>query len=222
MQPFIDKVRRLVAGAEEETKWSDEALAEVRFVLANGLHCLGEERGDKRLLEEAVTVYREVLVVLVRELYPQQRAGTQNSLGTALTLLGEHESSAVRLEEAVVAFREALTEQARERERSPIEWAMTQNNLGNVLTMLGWREPTTDRLKEAVTAYREALKEFTQQRAPLEWAMTQTQLAHSLTSLGRRAAIARAAPPAPNSTSALPAGSTTLRGAVRKPCPSVF
>jgi len=35
-------------------------------------------------------------------------------------------------------------------------------------------------------------------------------------------AIARAAPPAPNSTTRRPAGSITVRSAVRKPWPSVF
>jgi hypothetical protein len=35
-------------------------------------------------------------------------------------------------------------------------------------------------------------------------------------------AIARAAPPAPNSTNTFPAGSAIVRRAVRNPCPSVF
>ena len=35
-------------------------------------------------------------------------------------------------------------------------------------------------------------------------------------------AIARAAPPAPNSTSEVPAGSTTVRSPLTNPCPSVF
>jgi hypothetical protein len=35
-------------------------------------------------------------------------------------------------------------------------------------------------------------------------------------------AIARAAPPAPRTTSDRPAGSATVRSDVRKPCPSVF
>jgi hypothetical protein len=35
-------------------------------------------------------------------------------------------------------------------------------------------------------------------------------------------AIARGAPPAPNSTSDVPAGSTTVRSALTNPCPSVF
>jgi tetratricopeptide (TPR) repeat protein len=100
---------------------------------------LGErEAGTARLLEEAVTAYRDALLEYTRERVPLQWATTQNNLGNALKTLGARESGTARLEEAVSAYRDALLE--RTRDRVPLQWAMTQNNLKIVLRLLEERQ----------------------------------------------------------------------------------
>jgi tetratricopeptide (TPR) repeat protein len=144
----------------------------------------GEKLGDSALLEEAITLCNEALILVPRSRFPLEWAGSLHNLGLALQMLGERQSGTARLEEAVAAYREALQESTRE--RVPFSWAATQNNLGNALRLLGERENGTARLKEAVSALREALKERTRDRAPLEWASTQMNLGGALQRLGAR------------------------------------
>ena len=151
---------------------------------AGALRKYGDEKGDNTVLEQAIGLYRTILVEVSREKSPQTWAKAQNNLGNALRMLGERESGTALLEEAVIACREALKEYRRE--QVPLEWAMTQNNLGNALGRLGAREGGTERLEQAVTAYREALKESTRERVPLQWAATQNNLGNALETLGER------------------------------------
>jgi hypothetical protein len=113
-----------------------------------------------------------------RERVPLDWAGTQVSLGNALSTLGGRESGTARLEEAVVAYHAALEELTRE--RVPLQWAANQVSLGNALWTLGARESGTARLEEAVAAYRAALEELTRERVPLQWAGTQVILGSDL------------------------------------------
>jgi tetratricopeptide (TPR) repeat protein len=122
---------------------------------------LGKRESGTGRLEEAVSIYREVLKERKRKRAPLGWAATQNNLGVALQELGRRESGKRRLKDALSAYREALKE--RTRERGPLEWAATQNNLGIVLHTLGEQEGGTERLEEARAAiasardvYREA------------------------------------------------------------------
>jgi tetratricopeptide (TPR) repeat protein len=83
-----------------------------------------------RLLNEAVTAYRQALLVYTREQLPQLWAGTQNNLGNALQAQGakiEGQEGVRLLNEAVTAYRQALLVYTRE--QLPHLWATTQINL---------------------------------------------------------------------------------------------
>ena len=84
--------------------------------LGTALRELGRRSGDKeqgrKLLQEAVAVYRSALEVYTKADLPQDWARTQNNLGTALKELGKHsddkEEGDKLLREAVAAYRSAL------------------------------------------------------------------------------------------------------------------
>ncbi|MGB5834984.1 MAG: hypothetical protein WBG92_23780 [Thiohalocapsa sp.] len=141
-------------------------------------------------LAEAVTAYRQALVVRTRAELPQDWAMTQNNRGTALSEQGTRtggEAGRELLAEAVAAFRQALV--VRTRAELPQDWAMTQNNLGNALSEQGIRtggEVGQELLGEAVTAYRQALVVYTRAELPQDWAMTQNNLGTALSEQGTR------------------------------------
>jgi len=155
-----------------------------RLLAAGTLYDRGNEFGDNAALEDAIDLYRDVLVVHTRDRVPLDWAMTKMYLGNALLTLGARESGTDRLEEAVTAYRAALLEHTRD--RVALDWARTQMNLGVALWALGERESGTDRLEEAVTAYRAALRENTRDRVPLDWARTQMNLGLALEALGAR------------------------------------
>jgi len=81
-------------------------------------------------LDEAVTAYRQALLVFTREQRPQMWAMTKHNLGSALQEQGarSQEPDGKRLfGEAVSAYNEALLVWTRE--QRPQLWAMAQNNL---------------------------------------------------------------------------------------------
>jgi hypothetical protein len=63
----------------------------------------GDELGDSELLEEAIALCNEALILVPRRRFPLEWAATQNNLGNALRRLGERESGTARLEEAVTS-----------------------------------------------------------------------------------------------------------------------
>jgi tetratricopeptide (TPR) repeat protein len=184
LKPLIAQVRGLLDARPRPRGWTNESIAEVRFLFAGALYIYGQQTGRYEPVEEAVAAYREALTERTRERVPLDWARTQNNLGAALSTLGKRESGTGRLEQAVAAYREALKEYTRE--RVPLDWAATLNNLGVALSTLGERESGTARSEEAVGAYREALKERTRDRVPLDWAMTQSNLGNALSALGVR------------------------------------
>ena len=147
-------------------------------------YVLGEQKGERDWLEQAVEAYRAALEIWTRERVPLDWAATQNDLGYALWRLGGREQGTERLKEAVAAYRAAL--EIWTRERVPLDWAAVHNNLGTALSTLGARESGTARLEEAVASYQAALREFTRERAPLDWATTQNNLGTALLRIGER------------------------------------
>jgi tetratricopeptide (TPR) repeat protein len=175
---------RLVAPFDHYAEW--------QYILreAGELRDHGDEFGDNQALVRAIGLFGRALTLVPREHVPIDWAGTQMSLGNALSTLGEREGGTARLEEAVAAYRAALEE--RTRERVPLQWATTQMNLGTALQALGERESGTARLEEAVAAYRSALEERTRKRVPHWNEIAQRNLAIALAELGRRTAASGA------------------------------
>ncbi len=179
--PFLLPVFDMLARPTEDA-WSADAGARIARVGATALFRYAEQTSQSPLLEDAVTVYRDVLAAYPREHRPVEWATAQSRLAAVLAALGERSLDTERLEEAEAMFRAALTEP----HGAPLERATTQMRLGNVLTTLGtMKEPTSaTRLEEAVTAYRAALTDEARQHMSLSWAATQNNLGNALKALG--------------------------------------
>ena len=154
-----------------------------------GTRSAGEE--GRKLLRDAVAVFRSALEVYTRVDLPQDWAWTQNNLGTALRELGTRsgtDEGRKLLEDAVAAYRSAL--EVRTRVDLPQDWAWTENNLGAAFEALGARARAGDEgrklLQDAVTTYRSALEIRTKANLPLDWAWTQNNLGCALQELGVR------------------------------------
>jgi tetratricopeptide (TPR) repeat protein len=187
----INRWRALAASAE--ARGDEREAARLQNNLGNALSTQGERAGGPeglRLLDEAVTAYRDALTIRTRTDMPAQWAMTQNNLGTALAIQGQRTGGpeGLRLlDEAVMAFRDGLA--IRTRADMPAEWAATQNNLGGALRILGGRTSGPDSLRllnEAVTAYRDALTVYTHADLPADWARTQNNLGNALANQGER------------------------------------
>jgi tetratricopeptide (TPR) repeat protein len=103
-----------------------------------------------RLLDEAVTAYRQALLVFTREQRPQMWAMTKHNLGSALQEKATRSQGpdANRLfEEAVSAYQEALLIWTRE--QRPQQWAMAQNNLARAYFNLNEWTFTTGSIAES-------------------------------------------------------------------------
>jgi tetratricopeptide (TPR) repeat protein len=190
LRAAINRWHALTASAE--TRGDEREAARLRNNLGNALATQGERTGGPeglRLLDEAVTAYRDGLTVHTRADMPARWARTQNNLGTALQAQGERTGGpdGLRLlNEAVTAYRDALT--VRTRTDMPAEWASTQNNLGTALKIQGERTGGPEGLRlldEAVTAYRHALTVRTRADMPVQWAATQNNLGIALQTQGR-------------------------------------
>jgi len=191
LRATIDRLRTLAASAE--ARGDEPEAARLRNNLGNTLTTQGERTGGPdglRLLDEAVTAYREALTVRTRADMPADWAVTHQNLGTALQAQGDRTggTEGLRLlDEAVTAYRDALT--VRTRADMPVQWAMTQNNLGNALQTQGHRTGDAEGLRlldESITAYREALSVRTRADMPADWAMTQQNLGNALMRQGER------------------------------------
>jgi tetratricopeptide (TPR) repeat protein len=160
-----------------------------------GIRVAGPQLTDH--LNEAVRTYRNLLDETPRLTGPQDWAGTQNNLGTALSHLASRSAgprAATLLDEAIAAYRSALT--VFTREQLPQHWARTQDNLGTALSDLASRSAgprAATLLDEAIAAYRSALTVFTREQLPQDWAGTQDNLGTALRHFASRSAGPRAA-----------------------------
>lgn len=189
----INRLRALAALAE--ARGDDCEAARRRNNLGNALAIQGERTGGSeglRLLDEAVTAYRDALTILTRADMPADWAMTQNNLGNALNAQGQRTGGPegrCLLDEAITAYRHALT--VRTWADMPSDWAMTQNNLGTAIRAKGERTDGPESLRlldEAATAYRDALTVFIRVDLPTDWATTQQNLGNALMLQGERTA----------------------------------
>jgi tetratricopeptide (TPR) repeat protein len=184
IEPLIDRVKKFLKESPQDRDRRTLTRTRIKFILADFLGSLGALTGQTQLLEDSVTIYREVLQELSEEPKSLNRSATQNNLGNVLKALGERAPGTKRLEEALAAYNAALKE--RTREHDPVEWAKITGNIGTVLQGLGEREPGTKLLQEAVSLHRESLKELNRERVPKDWARAQIALGIALQSLGER------------------------------------
>ncbi|MET1110570.1 MAG: DUF4062 domain-containing protein, partial [Allosphingosinicella sp.] len=177
--------RALAASAE--ARGDEREATRLRNNVGNLLTTQGERTGGPdglRLLDEAVTTYRNALAIRTRADKPAAWAMTQNNLGNALAAQAERTGGleGLRLlDEAVKAYRDALA--VLTRADMPAHWARTQNNLGTALRVQAQRTDGPESLRllgEAVTAYSDALTVRTRADMPVAWATTQNNLGNAL------------------------------------------
>lgn len=177
------------------------------------------KRGVERL-DDAVTVYREVLKSIDRAHEPQRWAAAQVDLANALADIGDRqrvfqeytqrsvctpsnaglEESTATLTESASAYREAL-----KIETPPQDWAHSQYRLGCVSQLLGRNTGDAARYAEAEAAFRLALTVYTADKTPVEWADAQFHLGAVLLQVGETE----------HDVVRMQAGATALRDAVK-------
>lgn len=190
---YVEDLARKYGSTQQVTKETFDKWATTQNNNGNALRDQGRNVDGPdavRLLGEAASAYRRVLLVFTRESMPLEWATTQHNLGFALQEQGARTKNpeAFRLlGEAVAAYREALT--IRTREQLPRQWATTQNDLGNALQGQGTRADGAEAIRllsEAAAAYGQAMLFFTREYAPLDWSMSQHNLGSALHERGSR------------------------------------
>ncbi len=180
---YTEAARDWAQAYRHAERWDGAKAFRYRVSWASALESQGDLKGDNAALDEAIAIYRDLLLETPRARAPEDWALVQSDLGNALQLLGKRKDSAETLHDAVAAYRFAL--EVRTRDRLPAAWARTQNNLAAALVQLGaWEEDLT-RLEEALAAYRAALVVRTRESQPLAWAATQNNIGTVLWLLGQ-------------------------------------
>jgi tetratricopeptide (TPR) repeat protein len=162
---------------------SSDQVQELRETFAFAASSLGDQTGERELLDRAVTEFRKVVDYWDSKNAPKW-SRTQDRLGNALMRLGERTNSTELLWEAVEAFDRALT--VRTLEQGAFEWAITSNHRANALLRIGEREQETDKIREAIDGYQKALSALDPGAHPLDWAMVQNNLGTGYATLGTR------------------------------------
>lgn len=110
----------------------------------------------------AALLYEQALKSDTLALAAHDRAGIENSLGSALCLLAQNAETAAeqaeKLDQAEQHLRAALN--GRPRRQQPLEWATTQTNLALVYIHRYALVRSSTQMFAAVTALSEALEEF--------------------------------------------------------------
>jgi tetratricopeptide (TPR) repeat protein len=164
---------RLVEAFDQRQRWK------LLLAQAGEFYALGSEFGDTGALTDAITIYRNALM-LARQ--PRDQAMTQNYLGMAFGALGGPETGIASLSQAVACYRKAL--EVYGRKSTPMKWADTQLKLGVTQRAIGERKTEIGPLEDAVVAFHKALTVYTQKRTPLKWAAANSELGTALRGLG--------------------------------------
>lgn len=140
---------------------------------------------DVKLLQSAVTNYRESLEVEIQKKKFEKWAAIQHTLGITLALQGLIEDRPELFAQAVIAYHHSL--EVYTQEKYPRERAMVQYRLGLTLATWGEIERKVDLFREAVIAYNASLKGHTWWKCPQEWATIQCRLGFALAVWGKLA-----------------------------------
>lgn len=123
-------------------------------------------------LEIAIAGYEIAVTVFTDDVFPEQWAITQNSLGAAYSnrIRGDRVHN---LEQAITSYQNAL--QVYNREAFPEQWAMLENNLGTAYSAR-LQGDQAENLEQAIVCFQQALQIYTRNAFPEDWAMVQSNL----------------------------------------------
>lgn len=184
LEPFINKVRTLLAQSANRPGWDETARADTALILASALRKLGNQKGEPHYFREALQYYEQALQIYSRDEEPLQLAIIQHNYGVILFELGEPQTDNGTLKKAENIYRQII--EADLKEQAPLLWAMSMNNLGSVLRQLAWRVNSFGLLLESETLYRQALEEVNPKEQALLWAFLQDNLGIVLSNRGQR------------------------------------
>ncbi|MCR6631681.1 MAG: hypothetical protein NVV74_17455 [Magnetospirillum sp.] len=134
-------------------------------------------------LEEAVKEWRAAAESVGKTTMPQEWAGLQMRLGTALYRLDLLTGDTELLREALQALQAAL--QVHTRAEAPQRWAEVMHIIAQVLEVYGDQLKSPEVLKRAVDACQSVLEVRSRDRTPLAWAATRNTLGSALFLLDR-------------------------------------
>lgn len=181
LSSYIDKVSSLLRGSTAQG-WSAETKTRVKFILANALVTLGERSGEPRHLDEAKTLYRDVLTTWTRESSPMRWADGSARLGKTIVLKAEASAGTTEIEEAVRIFRDVIVVVETTHDANQI--GLAKMFLGNGLKSVALGDSTVQRYKEAIAVYREVEQCWQRGRSPDRWASLQLNFGIVLRQLG--------------------------------------
>ncbi len=90
LHPFIEALRRLIQTSKKRG-WSNKALEDTKYVLADMLQTLGEQTGRNEPLDESIRLYKAILKSATSSLDKLYSARIGNKLGVAHWTLGKRE-----------------------------------------------------------------------------------------------------------------------------------
>lgn len=155
-------------------KWDERLAWNYKNQEAEALRLLGEAKGDRVALGEALDAYQEVLDLLPNGEKGRDWAITKNNMAVVLNGMGELEERTENLDRALASFEEVKAIFAAKGDDA--NWAAAENNIGNVLLALGERTGDRATLERARAAFRAALEKRPREKLPLDWASSQNNV----------------------------------------------
>ncbi|HEV7251758.1 MAG TPA: caspase domain-containing protein [Mesorhizobium sp.] len=155
-------------------KWDEDLAWNYKNQQAEALRLLGEAKGDRTVLQEALDAYRQVLDLLPNGEKGRDWAITKNNMAVVLNGIGELEEGAESLSRALESFEEVKAIFAAEGD--DLNWAAAENNIGNILLLLAERSGDMATVEKALAAYRAAVEKRDRATVPLDWAFSQNNI----------------------------------------------
>lgn len=150
--------------------------------LASALDALGERQTTNDLLDQAVTIQRELLA---REMIVHESlflATAQANLGSTLTKLGEREGNLTTLVEAAELLETAA--KAIDKSTRRKDWVGVKSNIGNAYKLMGEISKNVEPLDVAIQLHEEALAALNVNEDLADWIRTKNNLGGVLISKG--------------------------------------
>jgi len=182
-------LERIIAGRDEIMRLaarlpSNLPRAEAELQIGNALNVLGRQRADAKVLEAAVSAYRQAIPVFEAANDRTGLSRARNNLASALTSLGANDTGTERLDEAIAIHRQLVADAPFEADT--LEWMTARLNLASALSRLGERSGSTATAREALAILSEIVTRTGPDADPIPWALAKFNLAGTMLFVGER------------------------------------
>jgi len=144
---------------------------------------LQQHNYDSNLLEQAETVFKQVITEQEDNLSSLELAGMLDGLGNIMSTIAQSKNDEDLLRATLVIFDNALDRV--DESSHPLECAKIKYHLANVLYAQGLMEKNTDLLQEAIDTYMSCLVVWSRTDYPAEWVATMHNIAITFYAHGR-------------------------------------